>query len=99
MIGAYTKHMAVLSVRLYIPAANSLKSKRMILRSIKDRIRSRFNVSVAELDGHDKWQTAVCDFAMIGKDRKYIDKCFSHIMSLIGKYHDVEVLDHRVEYL
>ncbi len=99
MIREHTQHIALLSVRLRIPQAQSLKSKRMVTRSIKDRIRSRFNVSVAELDGQDKWQWATFDFAMIGNDRAYLDRCMQNILSLMEANRNVEVIEHELEFI
>ena len=71
----------------------------MVLRQLKDRIRSRFNISVAELDGHDKWQVATLGFSMIGVDSKYIDKSLQHILSIVHSYHAVEICKHEIELL
>ncbi|MBM3820296.1 MAG: DUF503 domain-containing protein [Acidimicrobiia bacterium] len=49
--------IALLSVELFIPHAQSLKDKRMVLRRVKDRLQ-KFNVAVAEVEHHDKWQRA-----------------------------------------
>ena len=50
--------VGVLNIELFIPGSNSLKTKRSIIKGIKDRLRSHFNVSVAEIDHADKWQRA-----------------------------------------
>ena len=49
--------VALLSVELYLPGAQSLKDKRMVLRRVKDRL-AKFNVSVSEVAHHDLWQRA-----------------------------------------
>ena len=48
--------IGLLTLEIYIPEAHSLKDKRQVLRSLKDRLRRKFNVAVAELDGQDSWQ-------------------------------------------
>ena len=50
--------IGMLTLEIYIPDAHSLKDKRQVLRSLKDRLRARFNVAVAELDGQDGLQRA-----------------------------------------
>jgi Uncharacterized protein conserved in bacteria len=60
--------VGVLQVELYIPGSGSLKAKRRVVRSLKDRIRANFNVSVSEVDAQDKWQRAVVGIACIGSD-------------------------------
>lgn len=99
MIREHTQHIGILSVSLHIPDARSLKEKRMVLKSLKDKVRSRFNVSIAELDGHDKWQVAVCDMAMIGGDRRRIDSCLQNILKLIDSHDGLELTDHQIEFL
>jgi uncharacterized protein len=51
--------IGVLTMELHIEAAHSLKEKRHVVKSLKDRLRHRFNVSVAEIDAHDLWQRGV----------------------------------------
>jgi uncharacterized protein YlxP (DUF503 family) len=51
--------IGLLTLEIHIPDAHSLKDKRQVLRSLKDRLRARFNVAVAELEGQDSWQHAV----------------------------------------
>ena len=57
-----------LSARLYLRESRSLKDKRQVLQSIKDRLRNEFNVSVAEVDALDNRQLIVLGVAMAGKD-------------------------------
>ncbi len=64
--------VAVLQLHIHLPYAESLKDRRMVVRSLKDRLRHRFNVSVAELDGGLQWQWAVVGMAAISSDRVYL---------------------------
>jgi hypothetical protein len=61
--------VGVLQVELTIPSADSLKAKRMVLRSLKDRIRRNFNVSVVEVDENDHWQSAVLAVVVVSNDK------------------------------
>lgn len=94
-----THHIAVLYVELFIGEAQSLKEKRMVLRRLKDRVRLKFNVSIAEIEGMDKWQRSTLAFGMVGKDKKHIDQSLSHLLSFLGKFHSFEILDHQIEFL
>ena len=94
-----TPHIGLLHVDLFIGEAQSLKQKRMVLRRLKDKVRNKFNVSVAELGGQDKWQVATLAFAMIGKDQRYINKILENILSLIERYRAAEITDHQIEFL
>lgn len=92
-------HIGILYVDLHIPSAQSLKDKRMVLKSIKDRVRNKFNVSISELDGQDKWQVATLGFAMIGNDQQYIDSCLQNILQFMEHHREMEICDHQVEFV
>ena len=98
MIQEVTQHLGVLLVSIHIPAAQSLKQKRFVLKSLKDKVRRKFNVSVAELDGQDKWQVSTLGFAMINSDHRHIDSCLQHILSSLESFGGLEVCDHVVEF-
>ena len=68
-----------LQASLSIPEARSLKDKRMVLRSLKDRARNKMNISVAEIDKQDKWQAAEIAFVTIAAEKKVVDKRLSEI--------------------
>ena len=93
------RHVAVLSFEIFIPAAQSLKEKRRIVKSIKDRIRSHYNVSVAELDGLDKWQKAVIGVCMIGNDKAYMDGCLQKVKNFLEGMDGFNLIDLQVEFL
>lgn len=65
--------VALLQIDLHLPHAHSLKDKRMVVRSVKDRLRKRFNVSVSELDHQDLWQRAEIGIASVGPDLHYLE--------------------------
>jgi uncharacterized protein YlxP (DUF503 family) len=71
--------IGVLTLELHLPDAHSLKEKRMVVRSVKDRLRARFNVAVAELDDQDLWQHAVLGVVSISNDQKTLEALFEHI--------------------
>jgi uncharacterized protein len=66
--------IALLTLDIHIPHAQSLKDKRMILRSLRDRLRAKFNVSVAEVDHQDLWQRAQMSVVMVGSDESFLQK-------------------------
>ena len=65
--------IAYLTLELRIEAAHSLKDKRQVLRSVKDRLRNSFNVSVAEIEGTDLWQRATLGVVSISDSRDYLE--------------------------
>jgi uncharacterized protein YlxP (DUF503 family) len=65
--------IAYLVLELRIEASNSLKDKRQVVRSLKDRLRSSFNVSVAEIDATELWQRATVGVVSISDSRDYLE--------------------------
>jgi uncharacterized protein YlxP (DUF503 family) len=94
--------VALLTLELRIEGAHSLKDKRQVLRSLKDRLRAQFNVAVAELDHTDLWQRATVGVVSISDSRDYLDGLMQsverHSMRLANNA-GAEVTDSFVEYL
>ena len=88
-----------LKVELYISDGDSLKSKRSVIRSIKDRIRSNFNASVAEVGEQDKWQRAVLGVAVVGPDKRELNSVLDKVLDSIRQNGQVEILSHDMEIL
>ena len=65
--------VGVLSLEVHLPMAQSLKDKRSVLKSLRDRLRGRFNVSVAEVNPNETWQRATMGISTIGEDRAYVE--------------------------
>jgi hypothetical protein len=89
--------LGTLQVEFLIPGSYSLKDKRFVLQGLKNRIRSTFNVSVAEVDHQDKWQRSCMAFACVSTDRRYLDSLFSKVLNTIDAEDRIEVVDQRVE--
>ncbi len=77
--------VGVIRVELFIPGANSLKSKRKEIKSIKDRIRSNFNASVSEIDNQDLWQRGSLGIAVTGSDVRFVQETLDRIKSFLEK--------------
>ena len=89
--------VGICQIELFIPESNSLKSKRFVLKSLKTRIRNKFNVSVAEVDGNDKWQRATLGIATVANDKKLIDGIINQILNIINSEIRVELIDHFID--
>ena len=63
--------IALLTLEIHIPHAQSLKYKRMVVRRLKDRLRSKFNVAVSETDHQELWQRAALSVVTVGSDEEY----------------------------
>ncbi len=91
--------VGVLKIELSLPGNDSLKAKRMVLRSLKDRIRKQFNVSIAEVGEQDKWQKAVLGVASVGADKRYVNGVLSKVIDLIEDARSVDLIDYQMEFL
>ena len=89
--------IGVLQLSIFIPQANSLKSKRQILKGLEDKIRRKFNVSVAEIDHLEKWQRQTLAVACVNSDRRLLNSILSKVVNLVDAQHAVELLDHAIE--
>jgi len=91
--------VGILQVDLSIPSSDSLKAKRMVLRSLKDRIRREFNVSIAEVEDNDQWQSAGLAIAVVSNDRRFANQVLSKIVDFIGKSPEAVIDDYRLGFL
>jgi uncharacterized protein YlxP (DUF503 family) len=86
-------------VDLHLPDVDSLKGKRHILKSLKDKVRQRFVVAVAEVDHHDVWQRATLAVASVSHDARHANAVVSKAMDFIEAQVDGRVLDTSLEIL
>jgi uncharacterized protein YlxP (DUF503 family) len=86
-----------LRVRLLLRQARSLKDKRQVVRSIKDRLRNAFNVSVAEVEAQDHRQLAVLGLAMVSTETHHLRTTFGQILEALRSHPVAELLDHEMD--
>jgi hypothetical protein len=91
--------VGVCTVELFIPDGQSLKSKRQVLSSLKERLRDKFNISVAEVDGQDLWQKAVLGIACVANERAYVNHVLDRVLNQIRAVPTVEIVQSRIELL
>lgn len=90
--------VGVLEVSISIPQANSLKDKRRVLKSVKDRLRNNFNVSVAEIDNHDVWRTATLGIAVVSGDTAYANGVISRVQDTLSGLREAFMTECRLEW-
>ena len=93
--------IAFLTLELRIEAAHSLKDKRQVLRSLKDKLRASFNVSVAELDAADLWQRATVGVVSISGSHDYLRGLMEKVeraATRIANNAGAEITDSFIEY-
>jgi uncharacterized protein YlxP (DUF503 family) len=91
--------VAVGTVELHLPDIGSLKGKRHALKGLKDTLRRRFEISVAEVDHHDVWQRATLALACVSGDSRHANEVISKAMDYIEDHVDGWVTDIQVEIL
>jgi len=92
-------HILLIKLNLHIPNAHSLKEKRRQIKSLKDRLSSRFNASIAEVDMLDSWQKSVIGVCLLSNDKSYLDKQYSLIESVVLEYSELELVSADREWL
>jgi uncharacterized protein YlxP (DUF503 family) len=94
--------VAFLTLEIRIEAAHSLKDKRQVVRSLKDRLRNSFNISVAEIDVTDLWQRATIGVVSISSSRDYLEGLMRNVEReavRIANNNGAEVVDSFMDYL
>jgi uncharacterized protein YlxP (DUF503 family) len=94
--------IAILTLELRIEGAHSLKDKRQVVRSLKDKLRVSFNVAVAELDQSDLWQRATLGIVSISESRDYLQGLMENVeraANRIANNAGGEIVDSFVNYL
>jgi len=94
--------IAFLTLELRIEGAHSLKDKRQVLRSLKDKLRNGFNVAVAELDANDLWQRATVGVVSISGSQDYLQGLMQNVEREAGRIASstgAEITDSFVEFL
>lgn len=89
--------VGTLRVEIHLPASDSLKAKRSVLNHLKERVRSRFNAAVAEVDHQDLWQRATIGFAVVGGEAGILDRVLRDILSTVESEVRLQVLDYQIE--
>jgi uncharacterized protein YlxP (DUF503 family) len=89
--------VGTLRVRLLLRQARSLKDKRQVVKSIKDRLRNHFNVSVAEIEAQDNRQLAVLGLAMVSNETHHVKMALGQIVEALRSHPVAELIDHEID--
>ncbi|HTT24034.1 MAG TPA: DUF503 domain-containing protein [Candidatus Sulfotelmatobacter sp.] len=93
--------IAFLTLELHIEAAQSIKDRRQVVRSLKDRLRTSFNIAVAELDSAELWNRATIGVVSISPSRDYLEGLLKNVENAaarIANNHGAEIADTFTEY-
>ncbi len=91
--------VGILQLRIMIRDAQSLKDKRRIVKSLRDRIRNRFNVSVSEVDSLDRRQQATLGITLATNDGVFADQVLAKVVDLVRATPGAVLVDYETEIL
>lgn len=91
--------VGILKLKLFIHESNSLKDKRMVLHSLKQKLRNNFNVSVSQMDDGDKWQRAVICVATLNKDKRSANALLCGVVNFVERFNNLNLIDHEMELI
>ena len=86
-------------IEIHLPGSGSLKEKRRVIVSLRDRLRRRHNVSFAEVEHQELWQRAGLVVVSVAGDRRQLDRLFEIIRSEVTRTVPGEVVQFAVEYI
>jgi len=87
-------------IKLHLPGSQSLKDKRGVIKSIISRLRTQFNVSVAEVEDQELWQLATLGIACISNHDQHVDEVLSKVVNFVKQnYPQLEIVEQEVEIL
>lgn len=95
-------HVGVCRFTLLVPGSHSLKEKRSVLRRVKDRVRDRFGVALAEVGGAavtDTWQRADLAFALVSGEREHARQGCEQVLRQVGGVEGAQVAAARIEVI
>lgn len=88
-----------LLLEIYLPYSHSLKEKRKRLNSLKDRLRTKYNVAFSELDYQNKWQRTKIGIVTLNNKKRLIENLFNKIRTDAEENIDGEIINHQIQYL
>ena len=93
-------NIGICRTQLRVPENGSLKDKRRIVRSVSDRVRNRFNVSIAEVEDNDNWHLLTIGICCVSNNARHANEVLSKVVDYITALRlDAELVDYQVEIL
>ncbi len=89
--------IGVCTIEVHVPESGSLKTKRHSIRSLKDRIRNKFNVSVAEVEDNDLWQKASLAVAAVSNDKSHLNQTLDHVLNMVRSVPEINLIEYHIE--
>jgi uncharacterized protein YlxP (DUF503 family) len=91
--------IGVLEIILWLPESHSLKAKRQVIKSLKDKVRNRFNVSIAEVDDQELWQKAHLGICSLSNDRREVNARLDQVINFVERLQVAADLEFHLEMI
>jgi len=91
--------VGTLKIEFYLADNRSLKGKRKVVRSMVDKVKSKFNMSVAEVGSNDKWQKIEIGISTVGNDRRHIDSSLNHALEFLDSLCLAQIINTEIEII
>jgi len=92
-------HVGILQIEISIPDAMSLKDKRRVVLSLKDRISHGHNVSIAEVGALDDHRKSILGIAMVSNDKQYVEGGLSKLVDLVRMTGNCSLTDYQIDFV
>ena len=89
--------VGILHIQVSVFEAMNLKDKRRVIKSLKDRISNKYNVSIAEVGYNDSIRTSLLGIAMVGNERRFLDSALSGIVNYVRSFGQLSLIDYTLE--
>ncbi|MEE8302183.1 MAG: DUF503 domain-containing protein [Candidatus Tectomicrobia bacterium] len=90
--------VGVCTIELHMREPNSLKAKRKVVKSILARVKNNFNVAIAEVDYHDKWQRSVLGVAVVSTAQDHANSILSKVVNFVESMYLADLVDYQIEF-
>ena len=91
--------IGLLTLEIYLPEARSLKDKRQVLRSLKDRLRGQFNVAVAEMEYQELWQRAVVGVVSLSSEAAHVEQSLQAVAAESERLLGRDLVSQQIEII
>jgi hypothetical protein len=91
--------IGLVTLDFHLPMCHSLKSKRFVVKSLKDRLANKFNVAVAEVDYADMWQRARIAVVTVSSQKRRVDEILTNVVNMAGRESEAILINTDMQFL
>ncbi len=91
--------IGICKLECFIPESQSLKDKRHVVKSLKTRIRNKFNVAISEIGEKDLWQRATLGIVTTSDSTKFVNQVLTQVLQFVDQEYRLEVIDSQIEII